>query len=95
MHYSMYADAVDRKRPTLIPKRHGVDKSQIGQRWTFTTEDVSKINKFYYCNHQMSNEEEDFHRELWKKTSSVSRPEFGNDKINATEVKRFLFRMES
>ncbi|XP_041364712.1 astacin-like [Gigantopelta aegis] len=46
MHYSAYSFAIDRRKPTIIPKRSGV---VIGQRTHLSPSDILEIQKYYGC----------------------------------------------
>ncbi|XP_042209528.1 zinc metalloproteinase nas-4-like isoform X2 [Homarus americanus] len=46
MHYGPYAFARDRTRPTIIPRKTGVE---IGQRRGFSEKDIQKLQKLYNC----------------------------------------------
>ena len=46
MHYSAYAFAIDRSKPTIVPKQSG---AQIGQRTHLSTIDIREIQLLYGC----------------------------------------------
>ena len=46
MHYSMYAFAKDRSKPTIVPKQSG---AVIGQRIRLSDIDVKEIQILYGC----------------------------------------------
>jgi meprin B len=46
MHYSAYAFAIDRSKPTIVPKQSG---AQIGQRTHLCTIDIREIQLLYGC----------------------------------------------
>lgn len=47
MHYGPYSFAIDKSKPTIIPKHS--DGHIMGQRLALSREDVDKIQKLYNC----------------------------------------------
>ncbi|XP_041364359.1 meprin A subunit beta-like [Gigantopelta aegis] len=46
VHYSAYGFAIDRRKPTIVPKKAGV---VTGQRMHLSPSDILEIRKFYGC----------------------------------------------
>jgi Astacin (Peptidase family M12A) len=53
LHYGWNYFAIDKKRPTIIPRR-GVKKIAIGQRFGMSPMDVKRINLLYKCQEKTS-----------------------------------------
>lgn len=47
MHYGPYSFAIDKSKPTIIPKHS--PGAIMGQRLALSREDVDKIQKLYNC----------------------------------------------